>query len=61
MGVALLQDVIPLLLYCTWYSEMFTSLWGVVQFTIRVNVPDSNVLAKETPVTLEGAVTDILK
>ena len=35
---------------------MFTSLWGVVQVTLRADVPDSTVLVTETPLTLEGAV-----
>ena len=55
-GAALLQDVVPLLLYCTSYREMFTSVWGVVQVTLRADVSDSTVLATKTPLTLEGTV-----
>ena len=58
--VTLLQDVVPLLLYRTWYWEMVTSLWEGVQVTLRVT-PDSIVLVTETPVTLEGAVRGILE
>ena len=58
-GVALFQEVVPLILYCTWYSVMATSLWGVVQLTFRDDVPFSTVLVTKTPLTLEGAVRDI--
>ena len=55
MVVALFQEVVPFLLYCTWYSVMATSLWGVVQLTFR---DDVTVFIKETPMTLEGADRD---
>ena len=55
---ALLQDVVPFLLYSTWYWEMAMSLWGVVQATIRAGVPDAIILVKETPLTLEGTVQE---
>ena len=38
---------------------MATSLWGVVQVTLRADVPDSTVVVTETPLTLEGTVRDI--
>ena len=58
--VTILQDVNPLLLYCTWYWEMANSLWGGVQVTLRV-IPDSSDLVTETTLTLEGTVRGILE
>ena len=55
MVFVLFQEVVPFLLYCTWYSVMATSLWGVVQLTFR---DDVTVFIKETPMTLEGADRD---
>ena len=61
MTVSLPHEVVPLLLYCTWYSEMARSVWGMVQVTLKAGVPDTSVLVKKTPVTLEGAVQEILQ
>ena len=48
------HTTVPLFLYSTWYCEMFTTLCGVIQFTLRAAIPDATVLVKETPLTLEG-------
>ena len=48
------HTIVPLFLYSTWYCEMFTTLCGVIQFTLRAAIPDATVLVKETPLTLEG-------
>ena len=53
------QDVVPVLLYSTWYWEMVRSLWGVVQATIRTGAWDSTVLVNVTSLTLEGAVQEV--
>ena len=58
---ALLQEVVPCFLYCTQYREMGRSLWGVFQVTLRDGTPDVIVLVKETPLTLEGPVREILE
>ena len=34
---------------------MFISLWGVVQVTVRIALPNLTALDSETPVTWEGA------
>ena len=57
--VALSQDVVPLLLYSTWYWEMARSLWGVVQVTLRAGAWDSTVLVNVTLPTLEGAARKV--
>ena len=59
MAWALFQDVVPLLLYSTWYWEMATSLWGGVQVTLRASAWDFTVLFKAILLTLEGAVQEV--
>ena len=57
-GVAVtwvLQKVFPLLLSCTWYSEMVTSLCGAIQVTLRHGLPSLTTFDRDTPVTWEGA------
>ena len=61
MAGALFQEVVPLLLYSTWYWEMATSLWGEVQVTLRASEWDSTVLIKVILLTLEGAVQEVIK
>ena len=51
--------VVTFLLYCTWYSEMVTSLCGLVQLTISVGLPCLTALDRDTPVTWEGACVQI--
>ena len=55
MAASLPQEIVPFLLYCTWYRVMFTLLWGVVQVTLRIAFPLLTALDRETPVTWEGA------
>ena len=50
---AALQSVLRFL-YCTWYSEMVTSLWGVVQVTLRAGFTECIALDTATPVTWDG-------
>ena len=38
---------------------MFTSLWGVIQATLRTGVPTFTVVDTETLLTIEGAVKEI--
>ena len=53
--LAALQSVLRFL-YSTWYSEMVTSLWGVVQVTLRAGFPECIALDTATPVTWDGTV-----
>ena len=59
MVASLPQEVVPILLCCTWYREMATSLWGVIQATLRAGVPNFTVVDTETLLTIEGAVKEI--
>ena len=61
MTVSLTHVIVPIPLYCTWNWEMATSLWGMVQVTFKVVIPDTSVLVKETPVTLVGTVQEVLQ
>ena len=54
-GLAALQ-LVTFLLFSTWYSEMVTLLWGVVQVTLRAGFPERIALDTSTPVTLDGTV-----
>ena len=53
--LAALQSVLRFL-YSTWYWEMVTSLWGVVQVTLRAGFPERIALDTSTPVTWDGTV-----
>ena len=50
------HEVVPLLLYCTLYWEMGTSLWGAVQYTLRLGLPFLTALDRVTLFTWEGAL-----
>ena len=51
-----LQLVVPLLLYYTWYLVMGQSLEGVVQVTVRAGLPDLAVLVRIGGLTFEGTM-----
>ena len=54
-GLLALQSVLCFL-YSTWYSEMATSLWGVVQVTLRAGLPECIALDTATLVNWDGTV-----
>ena len=54
-GLVVLQPVLRFL-YSTWYSEMVTSLWGVVQVTPRAGFPECIALDTATTVTWDGTI-----
>ena len=55
---AVLQNVAPLFLYCTWYCEMVTSLWAVVHMTVIVGVTPLTGLVREMFLIFEGTVRE---
>ena len=52
--LVLFQEELLPPLYCTWYFETGTSLWGVVQFIIRAGFPTLKFLNAATSVSCDG-------